>query len=222
MITQNTHSSDNLFVEDKRSEGACTIDFLFKKFKGQTCYFITLNPYKKDKKYFTRYQKVSSIGDILRRRTSRYWCVREHNTDGTSHFHAIAWKYDMSKPRIRGADVHVTKIETGASVYEPPEFNVFGEKPDTPIERVERKRTPIERDCAACLPKTFTLEAVQWFVEFLVSLAHKQRKATARHKRNVRKVIKEKGLRRVIQYCLKENPQVLYQDYCCSSDVKGF
>ena len=89
--------------------GGHTIDDLLNFFVKRKTWFVTINPYKKDKRY-SKYQSISKISDILRRYCASYFIVLEHNKDGSSHYHAICGGYNERKNLPKGLKWHVQPI----------------------------------------------------------------------------------------------------------------
>lgn len=73
--------------------------------------FITLNPYKKHKN-FHRYQSISRVSDLLRKKLKRsYLIVQEENPDGSAHYHVLAHGYkEGCLVKLKGFNIDVRPV----------------------------------------------------------------------------------------------------------------
>lgn len=196
-------------VEDERAKrplmyGLLDVDNFIKKFRGVT-YFVTMNPYKKGKR-FTKLQQIGAACDVLRKYSSHFLIVREYNPDGTSHYHAICAKFNTEKAHPKHMTFHVMRVggDAPSPVFDP-------EKPPTTVEDYERWEVvnPLLEELGChhhLLDATTRLLSYIW---------RKQRKAREALKRKTKKEVRASHVGRVIDYMSKSfecDPRE-YSDY---------
>lgn len=205
-------------ASDDRSVATCTTAFLLKKFSLHKCYFITLNPYKKDKRY-KAYQRIGRVSDWLRRHCRSHFVVREYNHTGDCHYHAIATMFDGQK--MLGMN-QLTKVVGGPSkeptilTHDDVEAKLFHEESE-----FDQKNSDEMFDVLRIFFDVSDVPTIyDNFKRYLFSLKDKQMKKS-RYQRVKKKKKERKGhLEKVIHYMLKDNPILEYNDWAYSKAKK--
>lgn len=172
-------------------------EFYVKKFTGRVTHFITMNPYKKDKR-FLKLQRFSAAYDVLKKYTSHFLMVREFNQDGSSHYHAICDGFDVNRnpPKSMTFDVQLVGGKRLKRIFDTsvPPMSTLDKENHQVVD-------PLERE----MGHHHLLEVTKKLLSYIWNM---QRKAKARIKRNARSVINRGHVECVINYMCKDLPDI--------------
>lgn len=185
---------------------------IYDNFKDTPCWMATANPYKKDKR-FPKFQKLSYISDLLRKKISNFFIVRETNkTDDTAHYHVIIQRLPNNFRPPNGVQWHIQKI---GGEREPFHYDPMA----------------IPREWDISIPTTsqiFRAEVTRELgeyhhlldvtVAYLITIHDRQKRAATNNKVRVKKLSKRDDMSRVVNYFFKEmmdadNPPCMYHNY---------
>lgn len=178
-----------------------------KKFKGKVLHFITMNPYKKGKR-FQKLQRIGAAFDVLKKYSPHFLIVREFNPDGTSHYHALCSKLDTDKLPPKNMTFFVERVGGEVQPRSIPEPGPTG--PTTLLDQEKWQVLDPLLEELGC--HHHLLNATKRLLSYIWNM---QRKARAKYSRSAKASYLETHVTRVLSYMSKDFniPPTVFHDY---------